>query len=179
MRGQSHYCLVNLSLYSWKYSSRYSSPPTPPCLHTLLHFYLLLSLLSTPVNLFITMDLKKGLRADPWCSPTSTCNLSVPPTTHFISHAALIQLLYDSNILFCTLLSTLLYTFPKNTKTQCSTFWPSVYFYICTLNANIASVLSVVLFLGKKIALWLTNHILRGYANTMFGRSPWSPDQEQ
>ncbi|KAF7642611.1 hypothetical protein LDENG_00254750 [Lucifuga dentata] len=54
--------------------------------------------LTSSVSLSITTANKKGLRADPWCSPTSTLNSSVTPTAHLTT---VLQLSYMS----CTTLT--------------------------------------------------------------------------
>ncbi|KAF7660515.1 hypothetical protein LDENG_00279390 [Lucifuga dentata] len=56
------------------------------------------SCLTSSVSLSITTANKKGLRADPWCSPTSTLNSSVTPTAHLTT---VLQLSYMS----CTTLT--------------------------------------------------------------------------
>ncbi|KAF7663340.1 hypothetical protein LDENG_00211810, partial [Lucifuga dentata] len=89
------------------------------------------SCLTSSVSLSITTANKKGLRADPWCSPTSTLNSSVTPTAHLTT---VLQLSYMS----CTTLTyfsatpdfliqhhssslgTLSYAFSRSTKAQCS-----------------------------------------------------------
>lgn len=59
------------------------------------------SCLTSSGNMFITAADKKGLRAAPWCNPTSTLEPSVTPAAHLTSHhypSALVHILHISYI---------------------------------------------------------------------------------
>lgn len=79
------------------------------------------SCLTSSVSLSITIASKKGLRAEPWCSPTSTLNSSVAPTAHFTN---ILQFSYMSCTVLCH--PRLPHTIPQLLSEHPAVSYPSV-----------------------------------------------------
>ena len=117
---------------------------------------------SGPVIQSITMANRSGLKAEPWWRPTSTSKSSVTPATVRIlvrlpSYISWIRRITFSSTSFSrrqfhtSICGTWSYAFSRSMKTQCRFLWPSWYFSMSCLSANMAS---VVLLQGIKPNCW-------------------------
>ena len=90
----------------------------------------------------IMMKNRKGLKADPWWSPTSTAGFTCSCSTPHYSFALMARVLHQSDTLlwyplsrmhqYSSSLGTLSYIFFRSTNTQCKSCCPSLYLsYSC------------------------------------------------